>query len=64
MELLGSCRRLTLFQQCKYFQQTHFNFSGTVPAIHFMLQDLTPSLEKFGNRLNKRMNVLDKQYLY
>ena len=26
--------RLTLFQQCKYFQQIDFNFSGTAPALH------------------------------
>ena len=25
---------LTLFQQCKYFEQTDFNFSRTAPALH------------------------------
>ena len=40
------------FSSVNIFQQADFNFSGTVQ--HFTLQYLTPSLEKFGNELNKR----------
>ena len=42
------------------FQQADFNFSGT--ARHFMLPNLTPSLAKFGNGLNRRMNVLPRVF--
>ena len=60
--LKDECKELldSLFQQCN-FQQADFNFSGT--ARHFTLPYLTPSLEKFGNGLNRTMNVLNRHYI-
>ena len=47
---------------CKYFQQTDFNFSGTASALHateFASFSVSVSVsEKFGNGLNRTMNVL------
>ena len=48
----GTVRLARCFSSVNIFQQADFNFSGTVR--HFTLQYLTPSLEKFGNELNKR----------
>ena len=58
----GTARLACCFSSVNIFQQADFNFSGT--ARHqFQLQYLTPSLEKFGNGLNRRMNVLDRHYI-
>ena len=53
--LLARC-----FSSVNIFQQADFNFSGA--ARHFTLPYLTPSPEKFGNGLNRRMNVLIRHY--
>ena len=48
----GTARLARCFSNVNIFQQADFNFSGT--ARHFTLQFLTPSLEKFGKKLNRR----------
>ena len=59
---VGETDAVSAVYVCKYFQQTDFNFSGTASALHateFASFSVSVSVsEKFGNGLNRTMNVL------
>ena len=60
IELLGSCRRdWRCFSSINIFNRLILILAEQ--RQHFMLQNLSLCLEKFGNGLNRRMNVLAGQ---